>query len=308
MSEFPFVLLGMPLQNNSSTLRQVLESILNLDYPKNRIRLLFVNGGSRDGSKELLEQFENCNHESFGEVRIVNGDFASLPKSRNYCIKALQKGEYLFFLDSDVLLTRDALRLLFGMTNQFDICSLYYTHDRRIDPPQSRGISSVRAVRTGCTLFTPNAVSVVGFFNEKLVGEIEDADYCLRAIGLGLRVGLDEIHEQKHLTFGRAYPWYHPIVRTILRRKSIAWWFSNQTFQRRWIAYFILFGFLIAMPLSIFFGVPILAFFLFQLVRGSRPLQAFSTTIVALILPPTSIYAFFELNLSRAVPDRTEVH
>ncbi len=288
----------MPFQNNYRTLPSVLVGLLNLDYPKKNLRLLFVDGGAKDGSRQILEEFRSANLTDYGDIMIGEGEeFASLPRSRNYCIENLRTAEMLWLLDSDVVVTRDSLRLLLRMKENYDIASLYYTHNREEDPPQATGIGPVRAVRTGCTLITPKTIQTVGKFNEKLIHEIEDADYCLRAGRAGLRVGFDEIHEQKHLKFGSGDPWYHPIELTWIRRRSRSWWFANRTFEMRYAAYCCLFGLLLFTPISPLFALPVLAFFVYQLVRGVKPKKALARTLVALIVPPTTIYSFLELNL-----------
>jgi GT2 family glycosyltransferase len=290
----------MPYQNNSSTLQRVLTCLLGLNYPKKSLRLFFVDGGSTDNSSSIITKFFEDHATEYSEIRMVHGDeFVSLPKSRNYCLRESKDEECVWFVDSDVAVTPDSLTILLEMSKKFDICALYYTHDREEDPPQATGIRAVRAVRTGCTLITPKTIRTIGFFNEKMIHEIEDTDYCLRANQAGLKVGFDEVHEQLHLKEGRKYPWYHPISRTIIRRRSRAWWFANETFTRRWVAYFVMFGLLLLLPISPLFALPTLAFFLFQLARGIKPLDALARTIVALLLPPTSIFAFLEIHLWR---------
>ncbi len=195
----------------------------------------------------------------------------------------------------------EALKLLFDLSKNYDLASLYYTHDRKIDPPEHKGIGKVPAVRMGCTLISPRAMKTVGLFNEKLVNAPEDADYCLRANAAGLKIGFDEIHQQPHDMQDRLVKWYFPIMDTIIKRKHRGWWFENKIFTRRWSIYFVLFICLVLMTISLFFGLPILAYFFFQLSRGKKPLKAFIVTVNALLIPPTSIIAYFELRFQGAV-------
>lgn len=293
------VLMGMPLLNRERTMPNVLDALLNLDFPKKDLRLLFVDGFSTDRSMKILDEFREKNLREYRDVMIVQLA-GNIEKAENYCINSVESDEYLWILDSDVYPTPNALNLLSGMATDFDMASLYYTHDRAKDPPPRTGIGPCRSVRMGCCLLSPKMIKVNGAFNEKLGEAPIDAEYCLRAEVNGLKIGFDADHVQLHDARERVAKWYFPIRETIVRRGHKGWWLREKVFTRRWLMDLALFISLLLMSISLLFGLPVLAYFIFQAIRKRRVADAFGLTINALIIPVASIIGYIELRLKGA--------
>jgi glycosyltransferase involved in cell wall biosynthesis len=77
--------------NSSGTLSKVLDAISAQTYPKSRIEVLIVDGGSTDNTLEIAHKF-GC--------RIIHNKKV-LPQWAKYLGYCKAKGEYLMFLDSD---------------------------------------------------------------------------------------------------------------------------------------------------------------------------------------------------------------
>src|SRR3989344_1547920 len=56
---FPTLTVIVPCFNEEKTAARTIESILNLDYPKDKISIIAVNDGSTDNTLEVLKQFES---------------------------------------------------------------------------------------------------------------------------------------------------------------------------------------------------------------------------------------------------------
>ncbi|MFH0755433.1 MAG: glycosyltransferase, partial [bacterium] len=55
---WPFVDIIVPCFNESKTIIATIDSLLNLIYPKNKLKIIIVNDGSTDDSLKKLEIFE----------------------------------------------------------------------------------------------------------------------------------------------------------------------------------------------------------------------------------------------------------
>ena len=59
LPEYPSVTIVVPAFNEESTVYKSVESILNLNYPKDKINIFLVDDGSTDGTWEALQKFSN---------------------------------------------------------------------------------------------------------------------------------------------------------------------------------------------------------------------------------------------------------
>lgn len=77
--------------NSEKTLPKTLESVYNQDYPKNKLEVLIIDGGSTDRTKKIARKFD---------CKIINN-----PKREPLFAKYLgfikAKGNYILYLDSD---------------------------------------------------------------------------------------------------------------------------------------------------------------------------------------------------------------
>jgi GT2 family glycosyltransferase len=94
--------------NGKHDLLECLSSLKELDYPEDRCRLLIVDNGSRDGSVEAATEVHPeavviQNPNNLGYARAVNQGVE--------CARSLG-AEYVWILNNDVVVERDALRVL----------------------------------------------------------------------------------------------------------------------------------------------------------------------------------------------------
>ncbi|MEM2530341.1 MAG: glycosyltransferase family A protein [Candidatus Bathyarchaeia archaeon] len=283
------IAIGMPVYNRAKTLPRVLDSILELDYDRRKLRLIFVDNRSSDGSFELLEEFGSRWRGGFEAILIVR-ERGNIPFARNRCIDLMGGAVALLFLDSDVVLKPWALKRMLELMEGADITSLQYG-----PPPRGRkrGPRYVSDVGMGCTLIKREVFNAIGRFDEGLpVGE--DTDFCLRAVEAGFRIILDDSESLEHLGRGETGP-LGLLAGSARKRAVYARLLSRRVYRRR----FALYSFLdLCLPLSALaspaFAIPITAYFALQLAKSRSPGWALASTANALILPPLALIGLLE--------------
>ncbi|MBQ6106232.1 MAG: poly-beta-1,6 N-acetyl-D-glucosamine synthase [Lachnospiraceae bacterium] len=102
----PFVSILMPAHNESSILQQVVEQMVNLDYPDYEV--ILINDGSTDNSSEVMKELS----EKYDRVRVVDLDKNCGKANALYLGLIASKGEILVGVDADSYLDKKALRYM----------------------------------------------------------------------------------------------------------------------------------------------------------------------------------------------------
>lgn len=124
----------IPIYNGQNYLKKTLSN--NLEFLKD-CEVILVNDGSTDGSLEILLQLANKNP----NIRIVNKKNGGVSSARNAGIN-IATGNYILFLDSDDLLTKNIffLKELLKI-NMYDIIKFDYKSQRKIKFLYSSNVS-----------------------------------------------------------------------------------------------------------------------------------------------------------------------
>ena len=67
-TNYPFVSIILPVKNERQNIISTINSIYNQNYPKNKYELLIADGGSKDGTSEILKDFQKNN----SNIHIIN--------------------------------------------------------------------------------------------------------------------------------------------------------------------------------------------------------------------------------------------
>lgn len=100
----PSVALIVPCYNEERTAAQTARSILGLDYPPEKLRLVLVNDGSTDGTRAVLETFR-----ANPRVTIIHQENGGKHTALNAGIAAAGDAEFVGCVDADSHLSPDAL-------------------------------------------------------------------------------------------------------------------------------------------------------------------------------------------------------
>src|SRR6266704_2603682 len=96
----PFISVAIITLNNKSTIERCLESIDTLDYPRDKYEIVVVDGGSSDGTLDLLQKFP---------VKQVIDRRPCRGAARNTAVKNCA-GELIAFTDADCVVDRGWLK------------------------------------------------------------------------------------------------------------------------------------------------------------------------------------------------------
>ena len=101
--DFPLLGVCILTFNSELTIKYVLKFLLTQDYPAGRVFYLIVDGGSSDGTLEVINNtLKNYPDLNF-EVLVAEG--TNIPQARNVCLENMVKigVDYVLFVDSDTV-------------------------------------------------------------------------------------------------------------------------------------------------------------------------------------------------------------
>lgn len=104
LKSFPGVTIIVPAWNEEETLKGTIESLLAIDYPKEKLKIFLVDDGSTDGTWEIMNSYSS--HPQIMSIRKENG-------GKHTAVNlALEKAttEFVGCLDSDSFVDSQALR------------------------------------------------------------------------------------------------------------------------------------------------------------------------------------------------------
>ena len=103
---FPSVTMIVPVHNEASVIARKVENTLALDYPRDKLEVLFVSDGSTDGTAEVIRS------RLAPHVRLLElADRGGKARALNHGL-AHATGEIICFTDASIALERDALATL----------------------------------------------------------------------------------------------------------------------------------------------------------------------------------------------------
>ena len=110
------VTIGIPIYQSEKYIKQTLESALNQDYPN--IEYILIDDGSNDKSLSIIKEIQE-NHPKNKNIKVIaHTNNMGVSATRNQIIK-LTQGDYLFFMDSDDMISPHTIALLMQKINEY---------------------------------------------------------------------------------------------------------------------------------------------------------------------------------------------
>ena len=99
----PFISFIVPAFNEEKGIKNTVDSLMNIDYPKNKFEIIIVDDGSKDNTYKIAKTFAN------NQIRVFTKKNGGKGSALNYGITRA-KGELVFTMDADTMITPDAVR------------------------------------------------------------------------------------------------------------------------------------------------------------------------------------------------------
>ncbi|MBI2662627.1 glycosyltransferase family 2 protein [Candidatus Woesearchaeota archaeon] len=107
LSHYPYFTAIVPAYNEEEAITETLQSLVNLDYPKDKREIIIVNDGSQDKTKELVEQFIS-RHPDY-KIILLNQKNQGKGRAMNNGLSQA-KSEFFACLDADSFVAPNALQ------------------------------------------------------------------------------------------------------------------------------------------------------------------------------------------------------
>jgi glycosyltransferase involved in cell wall biosynthesis len=163
MNNLPLVSIITPSYNQVAYLEQTILSVINQSYP--HIEYIVIDGGSTDGSVELIKQYQH--HLTYWVSEQDEGQTHAVNKGVAKC-----SGEIIAYINSDDLYEKDAVQQIVNAYLEDDTAAVYYgkcatiNEQGTIVKAYEGGITSFAYLQTKSML--PYIYQPTCFFNVKL--------------------------------------------------------------------------------------------------------------------------------------------
>ena len=105
LASYPSVAIVVPCFNEETTVAGTMASLLELDYPKEKLEIIVVDDGSRDATLSIAKQFETD-----PRVRVFHKENGGKHTAMNYGLEQTN-AELIGCLDADSIVASDARML-----------------------------------------------------------------------------------------------------------------------------------------------------------------------------------------------------
>jgi len=106
-NRYPKVSLLIPVLDEEKTIKQCLDSLLELDYPRDKVEILIAKGPSTDNTNKIVEGFAK----RYKNIKLLENPTGNTAIGRNICIKQ-STGDMLMNYSGHVIAEKNLLQVL----------------------------------------------------------------------------------------------------------------------------------------------------------------------------------------------------
>jgi len=124
LKRYPTVTIMVPCWNEESTISKTIHSLLNLDYPKNKLKILIIDDGSTDNTWGVIQKFKNKEQieiyqkENGGKYTALNfglskttSELVGCLDADSYVVKDTLKNIVTYFQDKDTMAVTPSVKV-----------------------------------------------------------------------------------------------------------------------------------------------------------------------------------------------------
>ena len=104
IKEYPKVSIIVPAYNEGKNIKNTLERLIDLEYPKDKLEIIVVDDGSKDNTYEIAKEYE----EKYNFIKVYKKENGGKSSALNYGISR-SSGEIIVTLDADSIPEKDSL-------------------------------------------------------------------------------------------------------------------------------------------------------------------------------------------------------
>ncbi|MFV8772811.1 glycosyltransferase [Aerococcus urinaeequi] len=127
----------LPVYNVEKYIGECLDSLVNQTLDLESFEIIAINDGSTDNSLKILEKYKT----KLPNLRIYSQENKGLSEARNKGIN-VSKGEYIYFLDSDDCISKNALELIKKHTINSELDLLFFGGKSFYDGDNNKAIKT----------------------------------------------------------------------------------------------------------------------------------------------------------------------
>lgn len=219
------ILIGCPVHNRGWILPYYLEHIRQIDYPEKNITLCFILNDCRDESLKIILDFRNKYLVEYADIiiremnfnmaddtrqnRIDKKIYKRLAAVRNAFMECLSKEDYVFSVDSDILIPVDCLKRL--LSHKKDIISALVYNDPAMRYPNILNIRDGKIEHyfdfPKDSLFEVDITGAVYLLKSEVCRKVryeyhiygEDVPFCISAKKMGYSIWCDSSIQCRHI-------------------------------------------------------------------------------------------------------------
>jgi len=134
LRKYPLVSVIVPAYNEEETIVGTLISIIGLDYPKDKLEIIVVNDGSKDSTKQIVQEFVR-QHKRYN-VKLINQKNQGKGAALNHGLRYAQ-GEYFACLDADSFVQKHTLKRMLKFYEEHDNDLVIVTPIMKVKNPKT---------------------------------------------------------------------------------------------------------------------------------------------------------------------------
>ena len=199
MTERKVVTIGICSRNSKNTIANAIESVLSQDFAKEKMEIIFVDDSDDNETSSIIRDYISKN---VIECRLFDRIRSGLSKARNAVVNNA-KGDYIVWVDSDMVLPSDHVRKQVDFMEQHPDVAIAAA--RFCGLPEKKllvnlqnlewvavnhlagieGKLNIPCIVCGGAIYRTEPIKQIGGFDEEIIGACEDEEIEIRVTQAG---------------------------------------------------------------------------------------------------------------------------